>query len=279
MKYIKDFFYNLSDLFIILLILAIAGGLIYWRVNIIMDYPEALAAEIQENGLQGLVPDDIVSGNSESGESSENSESTDPSSGNAESGEAGTAEAGKENAEGGQSAEPGKENSEGGQSAEPGKENAESGQSAEPGKENSESGQSAEPGKENSENAEGTEGGKENAEAGENAEGGENSESAETPTPGGPIDSATAQEPGSGPRDNTIWKDGKLRVDMTVELESGSSEAAVESLVQAGLFSSYEDFEAVCDSIGVDHGMVMALTYTFPAGSTQEDIVRIVTLD
>ena len=63
MKYIKDFFYNLSDLFIILLILAVAGGLIYWRVNVIMDYPEALAAEIREGG--SLVPDDLVSANAE----------------------------------------------------------------------------------------------------------------------------------------------------------------------------------------------------------------------
>ena len=197
MKYIKDFFYNLSDLFIILLILGIAGGLIYWRFNIIMDYPEALAAEVRETANQNLVP----GGDSEG-----------------------------ENAEG--------ENTQG-------------------------------------ENAEG-----ENAQ-GENAQGetsqGENAgaESGETPAP---IDTSSEQEPGSGPRDNTIWKDGKLRVDMNVELASGSSEIAVESLVQAGLFTSYEDFVAVCEKIEADPGMVAAGTYTFPAGSSQEDIADIVTM-
>ena len=197
MKYIKDFFYNLSDLFIILLILGIAGGLIYWRFNIIMDYPEALAAEVRETANQNLVP----SGDSEG-----------------------------ENAQG--------ENAEG--------ENAQG------------------------ENAQG-----ENAQ-GENSQG-ENAgaESGETPAP---IDTSSEQEPGSGPRDNTIWKDGKLRVDMNVELASGSSEIAVESLVQAGLFTSYEDFVAVCEKIEADPGMVAAGTYTFPAGSSQEDIADIVTM-
>ena len=217
MKYIKDFFYNLSDLFIILLILGIAGGLIYWRFNIIMDYPEALAAEVRETANQNLVP----SGNSE-GEKTQG-----------------------ENAEG--------ENAEG--------ENAES------------------------ENAQGENAQGENAQ-GENAQGestqgetsqGENAgtESGETPAP---IDTSSEQEPGSGPRDNTIWKDGKLRVDMNVELASGSSEIAVESLVQAGLFTSYEDFVAVCEKIEADPGMVAAGTYTFPAGSSQEDIADIVTM-
>ena len=212
MKYIKDFFYNLSDLFIILLILGIAGGLIYWRFNIIMDYPEALAAEVRETANQNLVP----SGNSEG----ENAEGEDTQGENAEG----------ENAQG--------ENAQG--------ENAEG------------------------ENAQG-----ENAQ-GENSQG-ENAgaESGETPAP---IDTSSEQEPGSGPRDNTIWKDGKLRVDMNVELASGSSEIAVESLVQAGLFTSYEDFVAVCEKIEADPGMVAAGTYTFPAGSSQEDIADIVTM-
>ena len=212
MKYIKDFFYNLSDLFIILLILGIAGGLIYWRFNIIMDYPEALAAEVRETANQNLVPGGDSEGENAEGENTQG-----------------------ENAEG--------ENAQG-------------------------------------ENAQGEPSQGENAQ-GENAEGessqGENAgaESGETPAP---IDTSSEQEPGSGPRDNTIWKDGKLRVDMNVELASGSSEIAVESLVQAGLFTSYEDFVAVCEKIEADPGMVAAGTYTFPAGSSQEDIADIVTM-
>ena len=93
------------------------------------------------------------------------------------------------------------------------------------------------------------------------------------------VDTSTEQEPGSGPRDNTIWKDGKLRVDMNVELASGSSEGAVESLVQAGLFSSYDDYVAVCEKNNLDPDMVRALEYTFPAGSTQDDIAKAVTIE
>ena len=227
MKYIKDFFYNLSDLFIILLILAIAGGLIYWRVNIIMDYPEALAAEFRDGGNQSLVPDDIL--NSGGSDNSDSNGGTDAGGDSDNSSEGGTEENTGE-------------------------------------------------GNENSGNAEGGENSGEGNENSGNAEGGENSEEGGT-TPGAPIDSSTEHEPGAGPRDNTIWKDGKLRVDMTVDLESGSSEDAVESLVQAGLFSSYDDFAAICEKIDVDPGLVRAGSYTFSAGSTQEDIAEAVTID
>lgn len=40
---IKDFFYNKNDIIIVLLILAIAGFIIYTKINVIMDYPEKLA--------------------------------------------------------------------------------------------------------------------------------------------------------------------------------------------------------------------------------------------
>lgn len=222
MKYIKDFFYNLSDLFIILLILGIAGGLIYWRFNIIMDYPEALAAEIRDTANQNLVPSGDSKGENAEGENAEG-----------------------ENAEGGDAQG---ENAEGGDTQ----------------------GENAEGGDAQGENAEGGDAQGENSQ-GENA----GAESGETPAP---IDTSSEQKPGSGPRDNTIWKDGKLRVDMNVELASGSSEIAVESLVQAGLFTSYEDFVAVCEKIEADPGMIAAGAYTFPAGSSQEDIADIVTM-
>ena len=223
MRYIKDFFYNLSDLFIILLILGLAAGLIYWRFGIIMNYPEALAAEIKENGGQGLVPDEIANGgSSEGGENG--AENGDNADGGGESGDAnGQADANSGNSG---DANSGDNNGNGG-------------------------------------DANGSNNGGDNG----------NSEA------GAPIDAPTEQEPGSGPRDNTIWKDGKLRVDMNVELASGSSEVAIESLVQAGLFSSYEDFVAVCENYDLDPEMVAARSYTFPAGSTQEDIAREVTME
>ncbi len=44
MKRIRDFIYNFSDIFTTLLILAIAGGIIFWRVQVIMGYSELVAA-------------------------------------------------------------------------------------------------------------------------------------------------------------------------------------------------------------------------------------------
>ena len=203
MKYIKDFFYSLSDLFIILLILALAAGLVYWRFGIIMDYPEALAAEIKEGG-QNLIPDDIAN--------------------------AGNAENSGENS--GEASSPGESNSEG-TSENPGESEAPGGNSGEAGSEN-----------------------------------------AEEPAV---IDEPTTQEPGAGPRDNTIWKDGKLRVDINVNLAGCTAEEAVELLVQAGLFASKEDFEAVCEGIEKNPSEIGAYEYNFSAGFSQKDIADYVT--
>lgn len=45
MNRFKDFIYNKNDIIIVLIILAVAGLLIYSRVGVIMDYPEKIAAE------------------------------------------------------------------------------------------------------------------------------------------------------------------------------------------------------------------------------------------
>lgn len=45
MNKIKDFFYDKNDIIIVLIILALAGFIIYSRIGIIMDYPEKLADE------------------------------------------------------------------------------------------------------------------------------------------------------------------------------------------------------------------------------------------
>ena len=42
MNRIKDFFYNKNDLIIVLLILVLAAGIIYYSVTDIMAYPETL---------------------------------------------------------------------------------------------------------------------------------------------------------------------------------------------------------------------------------------------
>lgn len=214
MKYIKDFFYNLSDLIIIVFILAAAAALIFWRVNIILDYPEALAAEIQ-NGTN--LSDQINTA------TSDNSEDTEPDS------------------------------SIGNEPDNP---------ADNPSPDNSANNPDSDNASGNTENN-----------TGDNSPGTDANPGEAT------VSEPTEHDPGAGPRDNTIWKDGKLRVDMNVTAASGSSSQAIESLVQAGLFASYDDYVAVCEKIGADPAMVAAGEYTFSAGSTQEDIAKRVTID
>lgn len=51
MRKIRDFIYNFSDIFTTLLILAIAGTIIFWRVQIIMGYSELVAKEQSETNI------------------------------------------------------------------------------------------------------------------------------------------------------------------------------------------------------------------------------------
>lgn len=58
MEKIKDFFYNINDLIIALLIIAVASYIILWKVDDIMGYPEyAMAQALNEN--PSVKPDEI----------------------------------------------------------------------------------------------------------------------------------------------------------------------------------------------------------------------------
>ena len=45
MKKIRDFFYSVSDIFVILVVLALAAGIIFWRVHDVMGYSEYAASK------------------------------------------------------------------------------------------------------------------------------------------------------------------------------------------------------------------------------------------
>jgi hypothetical protein len=51
MRKIRDFIYNCSDIFTTLLILALAGGIIFWRVQVIMGYSKLAAQDKQETTI------------------------------------------------------------------------------------------------------------------------------------------------------------------------------------------------------------------------------------
>lgn len=45
MRVIKNFFHNINDILLAIIIVALAAGIIYWRMGIILDYPRQFAAE------------------------------------------------------------------------------------------------------------------------------------------------------------------------------------------------------------------------------------------
>lgn len=74
-----------------------------------------------------------------------------------------------------------------------------------------------------------------------------------------------------------VWMAGELTHDITVSIAGGSATAAVDGLVSAGLFDSYDDFAKVCKAAGRSPEDIKANTFTFEKGSTQTDIAKQVT--
>ncbi len=87
----------------------------------------------------------------------------------------------------------------------------------------------------------------------------------------------TSQDEGDSAPTDTLWSGDTLSRDVTVTVQGGSATAAVQSLIDAGLFESYDQFAQACASAGCSPESIKATTFTFAAGSTQADIARLVT--
>ncbi len=81
-------------------------------------------------------------------------------------------------------------------------------------------------------------------------------------------DSTPAQEPAQ------LWVDGKLSKDIEVDVTGTTASAAVQCLVDKGLFTDYAEYQKACDSLGLDDEKVSAGTMTFTKGSTKADVAR-----
>jgi len=90
----------------------------------------------------------------------------------------------------------------------------------------------------------------------------------------GSAEDETADTSGS---DGPLWEGGTLTQDVTVSIAGGSAWSAVDGLVSAGLFESYDEFEHLCRSAGRFPEDIKAATFTFEEGSTQTDIIEQVT--
>ena len=75
----------------------------------------------------------------------------------------------------------------------------------------------------------------------------------------------------------SLWINGTLSKDVTVSVASGSAIAAVDSLIDAKIFDSYDQYVNTCNELGVNPEDIKATTFTFTKGSSHSDIAKQVT--
>ena len=90
------------------------------------------------------------------------------------------------------------------------------------------------------------------------------------------VEKESKEKKGSGEQ-VAKWKNGKLQETITVEVSSDSTEAAVNSLIAAGLFSTANQFKKYCKKANVSDADIKTGTFTFKEGSTRKQIVKQVT--
>lgn len=73
---------------------------------------------------------------------------------------------------------------------------------------------------------------------------------------------------------DSLWKAGALTKDVEVDVYGNSATAAIQCLVDAGLFKDYDEYKSICDRVGMNHEKVSAGTLLFEKGFTKEDVAR-----
>ena len=97
MRLIKNFFHNINDVVLAIIIVALAAGIIYWRMQIILDYPKKA---VEEQLVTEEVTDEAPAEETAPAEDAASAEDAGAASDDAvPSEEAGTEEAGGENTE------------------------------------------------------------------------------------------------------------------------------------------------------------------------------------
>ncbi|MGN0713695.1 MAG: hypothetical protein ACI4LJ_07915 [Anaerovoracaceae bacterium] len=91
-------------------------------------------------------------------------------------------------------------------------------------------------------------------------------------------DQNTGDDNQTGDGDNqgadALFADGMLTRDVEVNVTGTSATAAVNCLVDAGLFEDYAEYQQICADTGLNHEKVSAGTMLFEKGSTKKDIAR-----
>lgn len=91
-------------------------------------------------------------------------------------------------------------------------------------------------------------------------------------------DNDNGEDEGAGGSDtattDSLWKAGALTKDVEVDVYGNSATAAIQCLVDAGLFKDYDEYKSICDKAGMNHEKVSAGTLLFEKGFTKEDVAR-----
>lgn len=77
MRSIRNFFHNINDILLAIIIVAVAAGIIYWRMNIILDYPQKLV-ESQTEYTQEDASDDAETEAVDDAAEDENADDAEP---------------------------------------------------------------------------------------------------------------------------------------------------------------------------------------------------------
>lgn len=72
----------------------------------------------------------------------------------------------------------------------------------------------------------------------------------------------------------TLWAAGTLTKDVEVDVTGNTATAAIQCLVDAGLFKDYAEYKQICTQSGLDDEKVRGGTFTFEKGSTKTDIAK-----
>ena len=71
-----------------------------------------------------------------------------------------------------------------------------------------------------------------------------------------------------------LWAAGALTRNVEVDVTGNTATAAIQCLVDAGLFKDYVEYKQICTQSGLDDEKVKGGTFTFEKGSTKADIAK-----
>ena len=70
------------------------------------------------------------------------------------------------------------------------------------------------------------------------------------------------------------WDGDALAADLEVTLVGTTATEAVQCLVDAGVFKDYAEYDSICEEMGYDDEKMRSGVFSFPKGTTREDIIK-----